>query len=251
MGAREVEGPPVPAETVVATDLRDRRFDPGTSHVSLDGVTAVNVDFSGQSFFDFSAEACEFVDCDFSRVRVEWLPFADGGARFLRCRFEQARIGDFGDVTLIGCDFANADLNGWFTWEADVIDCRFAGRLEGIVFTATDPDGRGRNEIRGNDFREADLVDVAFRGGVDLDAQLLPAGDEYVRIRDLPAAVRKARKHVKRWERDDRRAALETLDLIDQIHVFQADVFEKREFLVECADDPRMGERVVALLAQA
>jgi uncharacterized protein YjbI with pentapeptide repeats len=248
--ARTVEGPPVPAETVVAADLSDTRFDPGKGHVSLEGITAVNVDFSAQSYFDFNAEGCEFVDCDFSCVCVKWLPFADGGARFLRCRFEEARIGDFGDVTLIGCDFTNADLNGWFTWEADVIDCRFAGRLEGIVFTATDPDSRRRNEIRGNDFREADLVDVAFRDGVDLDAQLLPTGDEYLRIRDLPAALRQARKQVKRWERDDRRAASETLDLIGRIYDFQPDVFEKRKDLVECAHDPRIGERVVTLLAQ-
>jgi hypothetical protein len=250
VSARAVDGPPVPAETVIASDLRNTRFDPGTGRISLDGVTAVNVDFSGQSFFDFGAENCEFVDCDFSRVSVEWLPFADCGARFLRCRFEEARIGDFGDVALIGCDFTNAHLNGWFTWEADVIECRFAGRLEGVVFTASDPDGRRRNEIRGNDFREADLVDVAFRGGVDLDAQLLPSGPEYVRIRDLPSALRRARKQVKRWDGDERRSALEALDLIGQILVFQPDVFEKREFLVECAEDARIGERVVAVLAE-
>jgi hypothetical protein len=141
-----------------------------------------------------------------------------------------------------------AQLNGWFTWDADVIDCRFAGRLEGVVFTATDIDGRGRNEIRGNDFRDADLVDVDFRNGVDLDAQLLPESEDYLRIRDLSSALRGARAEVGRWAADERRAALETLDLISRTFDFQPDVFAKRQFFVDCADDRRIGERVVDVL---
>jgi hypothetical protein len=45
-----------------------------------------------------------------------------------------------------------------------------------------------RNEIRGNDFRDADMYEVDFRD-IDLDAQLLPVSAEYIRIRDFPTAV--------------------------------------------------------------
>jgi hypothetical protein len=55
---------------------------------------------------------------------------------------------------------------------------------------------------------------------------------------------------VKRWDGDERRSGLEALDLIGQILVFQPDVFEKRESLVECAEDARIGERVLAVLAE-
>jgi uncharacterized protein YjbI with pentapeptide repeats len=246
--AREVEGPPTPAETRIVSDLRDMCFDPETLRVAFDYVSAARVDFSGLSFDSFSADNCEFADCDFSRVSVEWLPFAGGGSRFLRCRFAGAQIGDFDEVALVECDFTNAHLNGWFTWDADVIDCRFAGRLEGVVFTATDSDGRGHNEIRGNDFRDADLVDVDFRNGVDLDAQLLPESEDYLRIRDLPSTLRRTRAEVKRWANDERRAAFEALYLISRTFDFQPDVFAKREFFVDCADDPRIGERVIDVL---
>jgi hypothetical protein len=250
VSAREVEGAPLPAEQRIGSDLCDVRFEPSVARVRFDRVTVERVDFSGLSFSAFGAEACQFIDCDFSRVQVEWLPLVGDGSRFLRCCFDGARIGDFGDVELIECDFTDAHLNGWFTWGADVIDCRFAGRLEGVVFTATDIDGRGRNDIRGNDFRDADLVDVDFRNGVDLDKQLFPESDEYLRIRDLPGALMRAQEDVERWPRDERRQALEALDLIARVESGQPDVFTRREFLIDCADDRAIGERVVALLAR-
>jgi uncharacterized protein YjbI with pentapeptide repeats len=71
-------------------------------------------------------------------------------------------------VRLERCDFTNADLQGWFTWDADLVECRFGGRLSGVVFNGGDVEGTHENEFVGNDFREADLDDVAFRLGVDL-----------------------------------------------------------------------------------
>ena len=119
------------------------------------------------------------MDCDFSDVHVERLPFADAGSLFGRCSFHRARIGDFGRARMEQCDFSEAHLKGWFSFRADVVECRFAGRLEGVVFAATDAYGERRNEFRGNDFRDAELVDFAFRHGIDLDAQLLPDGRDY------------------------------------------------------------------------
>lgn len=244
--AREVDGPPWPDETRITADLRDVRFEPETLNVELEGITAERVDFSGLRFDVFQTERCTFIDCDFSGVHVEWLPFGDGGSVFRRCSFRGASIGDFGDVRLERCDFTNADLQGWFTWDADLVECRFGGRLSGVVFNGGDVEGTHENEFVGNDFREADLDDVAFRLGVDLDAQLLPEGHEYVRIRDVPSHVKEARREVRHWPDQD--AALQMLDVFERVYEGEPDVFTKRAFLLEMTDSEELGERVVELL---
>lgn len=249
VSAREVEGPPPPRETLIQTALRDMRFEPETPNVVFEGVTAERVDFSGLSFWSFTAEGCRFIECDFSRVQVEWLPFANGDSLFRDCRFEGARIGDFGDVRLERCQFVDAYLEGWFTFAADLVECRFAGRLNGVVFNGRDDTGRGRNEFVGNDFREADLDDVDFRD-IDLDAQLLPEGDEYIRLRDVQERVKAVRKIVKKWPQDAARAdAEEMLRLVESVYEDESDIFTKRGFLIEMADSPEVGERVLELLS--
>jgi hypothetical protein len=249
--ARQVEGPPGPRETRVREDQFDIRFQPETPNVVLERVTAERVDFSGLSFWSFTAEDCRFVDCDFSQVGVEWLPFANGGSLFRDCRFDGARIGDFGDVRLERCQFVDVDLEGWFTWTADLVDCRFAGRLSGVVFNGRDAEGSRTNEFVGNDFREADLDDVDFRD-IDLDAQLLPQGDEYIRLRDLQERVNAVRKAVKTWPQDAARAGAEQmLRLVESVYEDESDIFTKRSFLVEMADFPEVGEHVLELLESA
>jgi hypothetical protein len=250
VSARVVEGLSPPPETRVTGVLRDVRFAPETPNVLLDHVTAERVDFSGLRFWAFQTDECRFVDCNFSRVDVEWLPFANGGSVFERCCFERSRIGDFGDVRLERCEFVNANLNGWFTWQADIVECRFAGRLRGVVFRGTDVDGQDRNEFRGNDFGDADIDDVAFRGGIVLDVQLLPTGEEYVRLRDLKARVTRARRELGHWQDvAEREAALKMLDVVADVFTEEPDVFTKRAFIVEMADDDeQLGRSVLELL---
>jgi uncharacterized protein YjbI with pentapeptide repeats len=142
----------------------------------LEDATAERIDFSGLRFWCFTAEDCRFVDCDFSRVEAEWLPFASGDSLFRNCRFDGARIGDFGEVRLERCQFVDADLEGWSTWTANLVGCRFVGRLSGVVFNGRDGEGTRTNEFVGNDFRDADLDDVAFRFGIDLNSQLSSEG---------------------------------------------------------------------------
>jgi hypothetical protein len=238
----------MPEPTVIRTDIRDQRFQPDTPSITLKRVTVERVDFTGLRFVDFDAQKCRFVDCDFSRVQVEWLPFANGGSLFQRCSFAEARIADFGRARFEGCNFANADLEGWFTWAADVVDCRFAGRVTGVVFSGADTDGT-RREFRGNDFREADLDDVAFRNGIDLDAQLLPDGPEYIRLRDMSSRIERARRDVEAWSDEEaREVALQMLGIAGDVFEWEPDVFTKREFVVSLADDPEIGLRVLELL---
>jgi hypothetical protein len=59
--------------------------------------------------------------------------------------------------------------------------------------------GRQVNEFRGNDFSGMELVDVAFRTGVDLSLQRLPSGPGYLYVPDADAAVRRAREVVEAW----------------------------------------------------
>jgi hypothetical protein len=154
-------------------------------------------------------------------------------------------------VRLERCQFVDADLEGWFTWTADLVDCRFAGRLSGVVFNGRDTEGSRTNEFVGNDFREADLDDVDFRN-IDLDAQLLPRGDEYIRLRDLQERLNAARKTVKTWPQDAARAGAEQmLSLAASVFEGESDVFTKRSFLVEMADSAEIGERVLELLDKA
>jgi hypothetical protein len=246
--ARQVEGPPWPEETRITTDLRDVRFEPKTLNVELDGITAERVDFSGLRFHSFLTERCSFVECDFSDVHAQWLPFGDGGSLFRDCSFRRASIGDFGDVRLERCDFTNADLQGWFTWEADLVECRFAGRLSEVVFNGRNLEDSRQNEFVGNDFRDADLDGVAFRLGIDLDAQLLPEGLQYLRIRDLPSRVEQARDQVRRWSKPKQEAALQMLQLVETVYAGELDVFTKQAFLLEMSDSREVGARVLELL---
>jgi hypothetical protein len=216
-------------------------------------VTAERVDFSELRLWAFRAYGCQFVDCDFSGIRLEWLPFADGESVFRRCRFHRAGISSgFGDVLLDECDFEDADLRDWFATRADIVSCRFAGRVEQVVFFGSDPDDpRSRNEFRGNDFRDADLEDVAFRFGIDLQEQLLPEGDAYVTLWSVRERVRAARSVIRHWEDESHGAEAEQmLDRVLRIYESERDVFTKREFVVGIADHRVVGEKVLSVLEE-
>jgi hypothetical protein len=78
-----------------------------------------------------------------------------------------------------------------------MIDCGFpettvrASVFHGISGAAQDGSPkRKRNEFIGNDFSSADLIDVDFRGGIDLEKQMLPTGSEYIYIADTQVAAK-------------------------------------------------------------
>jgi hypothetical protein len=78
-----------------------------------------------------------------------------------------------------------------------MIDCAFpettvrASVFHGISRAVQEGSaGRERNEFIGNDFSSADLVDVDFRGGIDLEKQVLPTGSDYIYIADTQIAAR-------------------------------------------------------------
>lgn len=83
--------------------------------------------------------------------------------------------------------------------------CTFSGRLRKAVFNGTVPHdtramlGREHNEFGGNDFAAMDLLDVAFRTGIDLSKQRLPSGPEYLYLPAAADAIQRARAEVLGW----------------------------------------------------
>ena len=114
---------------------------------------------------------CVFQDCDFVFGAI-------GNARFTRCRFLRCRLSHF------------------FGTQLEMIDCAFPETsIRQAVFhgaSSTAQKGfpaRERNGFIGNDLSSADLVDVDFRGGIDLTKQILPSGPDYIYIADTGIAA--------------------------------------------------------------
>ncbi|HEY7071700.1 MAG TPA: hypothetical protein VH479_16355 [Acidimicrobiales bacterium] len=102
--------------------------------------------------------ASVYRECVFEGVRFRVRGgFSVGAARFERCTF-------------IRCDFGEH-----FSFCADHIDCTFVGPVKRAVFYGQAPEGHHcdgkRNVFEGNDFTEAVLHDVGFRGGIDATLQ--------------------------------------------------------------------------------
>ena len=138
----------------------------------------------------------EFDDCTFTQRRSGpvlnesgtaaqgALGWARGPSVYRRCRFVGVRfkgLGGFsmGAATFEDCLFDRCRFNGHFAYDADLINCRFLGKIDGCVWYGSDPEHPGgrRNDIRGNDFTGAVITpNVAWRGDFDLDAQRWPEG---------------------------------------------------------------------------
>lgn len=142
---------------------------------------------------------CVLTDCSFEKLHTKWSPLAPTRSIFRDCRFDRARLKDVmpGDATFERCSFRAANLNGWFTHSADLVDCVFSGVMRDVTFFGSF-DGRV-NAFRGNDFSAADLVGVGFRFGIDLAANRLPAGDNYVLLDRVGLRCRWAREQVDGW----------------------------------------------------
>src|SRR3979409_519704 len=140
---------------------------------------------------------------------------------FRDCYFDgaDARRARLGQTRFERCTFDDARLEGAPAEAAEFIAWRSAGRLAPVASSAP-PSGpeakrldprRMRNEFRGNDFRDAELLDVAFVAGVDMDLQRFPDDELHVRIEDFRRRLQKARAEVDRWYERDRGPALAML----------------------------------------
>jgi uncharacterized protein YjbI with pentapeptide repeats len=133
------------------------------------GVSAKSVNFGGglsQSIYT----DCIFEDCDFVFGAI-------GNAKFSRCHFNRCRLSHiFGTkLEMLDCSFP----------ETRIEKAVFHGKSRAIV---SGEGKRERNEFTGNDFSTADLIDVSFRGGIDLTKQALPTGRDYIFVADMGRA---------------------------------------------------------------
>jgi hypothetical protein len=190
--------------------------------VALRRVTLTAVDFRRARFDTFSLGGCLFDRCDFRGLKLDRrlapLFVALPRSVFRDCAFDGAdlRGAHLGQSRFERCTFDDARIDGSRTETAEFVDCRFAGPLDGVTFYGT-PSGtetthldppRRRNEFRGNDFRDAELFDVAFVAGIEMDRQRFPDDELHVRVDAFQRRLAKARTEIKVWYEREREPAL-------------------------------------------
>lgn len=211
--------------------------------VLLQHATVADVDLSRATFERIAPSACTFVRCDFRTVKLDrrLQPLFKAHHRnvFSECRFDGADLRgiDPGASRFERCSFAGADVSGWNAATAEFVECRFAGRVEHVRFyarpwgpTALDLEPRRTtNEFRGNDFREAELVDVAFLMGIDIGKQHWPDGEEYVRLDRIHQRLTRGRAEILRWkDLETRGEALEMVQQLSFLYMQQNEVVARR-----------------------
>ena len=147
-------------------------------------------------------EECTFTQRRSGRVLNEsgaaaqgTLGWVRGPSIYRRCRFEGVRFMSMGGysmdaATFEDCVFDRCRFNGHRHTTADLVGCRFVGKIDGCTWYGTAPeyDGGRRNVIRGNDFTDAVIGwNVGWRGDVEFDAQVWPEG--FVPTVDGPAGA--------------------------------------------------------------
>jgi hypothetical protein len=183
------------------------------------GARFLGEDFSDLDLVQFDVEDCEFRACRFERTRITSASFASGVAEslYMDCSFDSSRIttGPIGPARFERCSFRNTVLRDWFAMDAEFVDCLFSGEMRRGWFNGAVGDeamrsalGRDRNEVRGNDFTDMELIDVSFRTGVDLKLQRIPVGPQYVFLPDAKASLQEATRIASGLPDETRRAAV-------------------------------------------
>jgi hypothetical protein len=231
---------------------------PHVGRVVLSRQRLTGADFGGGRLEQFSAQGCRLDRCRFDGAVIESASFGAGRSvsEYLGCSFDGAtlRMGPGGYARFVDCTFVNTVIERWLCFAVDVVGCTFSGRLKEVVFNGSVPPhkqdvvGRRTNQFEANDFSRAELADVAFRTGIDLTLQRLPAGDEYTYLADASAAVRRVRTAYDAWENPESRKQARGV-----LAVMEEDVAAgQRQLLIRLDDYPPANRRAIrALLAAA
>lgn len=218
------------------------RFDPpARTLVEFRHAAMTAVDLSRTRFDNYAASDTVFSQCDFRHARINaGILGADAETVYRDCRFDSARLAgvDALFARFERCTFDNANIKGLRAVSAEFVECHFAGRVEQVAFAGT-PDPRvaraissfrTTNEFRGNDFREAELIDCMFIRGIDMATQLWPASDSYVRLDHLRERLLRARAEVARWQdNSSREEALSMLRTYEPVSRTQDELFARRD----------------------
>jgi hypothetical protein len=207
-----------------------------------DGAQLERADFSGRHLRYISiGSGSRLIECDFSGTRMNGGGLGGGyePTEYDRCVFDGCHLKDVlpGRASFVECSFRNVRLDTFLCNDAEFVDCVFSGLLRGVVFSATPSSterlGRVRNAYHGNDFTEAKLEDVSFRGGIDLGSQRLPIDSSHFVVRDAATVLAAVREKVRQWSEESLRDDAETtLWVLERIHeTGQRDLFIERSIL--------------------
>ncbi|RRC96527.1 pentapeptide repeat-containing protein [Schaalia canis] len=198
-----------------------------TYHGYLSHLRVEGVDFSGQTFNNFGLTDVVLTNCDFSRVKADFFIPGSGPfpCEFIDCSFDRVNFRQVLSLSnrFVGCSFKGARLSRWKLEETDLVDCDFDGATLRDVMLWGSMDDPGTpsyparswvNEIRGNDFSGAKLIDVDFRTGVDLTLQKLPVGPDYIYAEDVPAALTRGEEVLDSLSPEDKKRAAILLEIL-------------------------------------
>jgi hypothetical protein len=213
-----------PARPVVASGQTGGRAELPADGVVLRSATFVDVDFSRLRLDNLGIDGCVFERCDFTKAILRGSIGLRTRTVFRDCTFDRAdlRRASPGQTRYERCSFEGTRLDGWRTWDAEFVACRFAGRLHDVEFDGrapivrisspgAEPEPMAPNEFRDNDFRAAELDDVEFRGGIDLDAQRWPDDPLLRRLDVSPKRLDQAEAAVRRGTGDQLERDLDLL----------------------------------------
>jgi uncharacterized protein YjbI with pentapeptide repeats len=166
----------------------------------LNCVEAKGIDYSGRNLDQLLVTASVFRACDFRNMTITGGSFGTGKTPtlYLDCRFDSSKLRNInsGEARFERCTFTNCDIRNMINLNGEFVDCVFSGKLRGVTFRANPwtADGskhpqRDRNEVSGNDFREADMHWVEFGDGIDLAQQKFPNEAGYLLILDLEKKI--------------------------------------------------------------
>jgi hypothetical protein len=200
-------------------------------HYQFDHVTAVDGEFTLDNLAWHSCHS-SYARCVFRQTGKGADPTAGySGAQGLfghcpsvyrDCTFDHVDFGLRGGGFLLGearferCTFRYCNFRDFEARHADFIGCSFIGVMRSARFWGTTPQGDDRprhNLFTGNDLSQAKPRRVEFRNGVDLSANRLPEGPEYLRLDRFRERLQRARAAVADWPEEERRDAEITLDI--------------------------------------
>lgn len=190
--------------------------------IGLADATLEGHDFSGLKLKQFTAVRSRLIHCHFDRTSFAQACFGGGLHRsdYEECSFDRSQITAVapGNARFERCTFKDFVIKEFFGLKTEFVDCVFSGTIRKAVFRGSIPEpdqestGRTENAFSGNDFRDAKLEDVGFRGGIDLEKQRLPQGPHYVYLLDAARSVEEARLKIIGWQDlEVRRGALAIL----------------------------------------
>lgn len=156
-------------------------------------------DYADRTYVGFGPIGSQFDRCSFRNTRITNASLGSGQPQtiYRDCSFDGSRI-DFsaaGHARLERCLITNVHWSSLASNRVEFVGCTFSGRFEHGYISARVPDrlrgtiGRSTNEIRGNDFHDAEFVDFELRGGVDLTTQHIAVPHGAVLVTEAAAAL--------------------------------------------------------------